>query len=56
MLPLLLFFYSSLHYSLLLCPAPLSFFSFFFFWKPLSSLSYILCSSVLYLCSFLVLF
>ncbi|CAH7681245.1 hypothetical protein PPACK8108_LOCUS13821, partial [Phakopsora pachyrhizi] len=24
MLPLLLFFYSSLHYSLLLCPAPLS--------------------------------
>ncbi|CAH7685859.1 hypothetical protein PPACK8108_LOCUS20451, partial [Phakopsora pachyrhizi] len=28
MLPLLLFFYSSLHYSLLLCPAPL--FCFFF--------------------------
>ncbi|CAH7688145.1 hypothetical protein PPACK8108_LOCUS23061, partial [Phakopsora pachyrhizi] len=29
MLPLLLFFLSSLHYSLLLCPAPL--FCFFFF-------------------------
>ncbi|CAH7684318.1 hypothetical protein PPACK8108_LOCUS18424, partial [Phakopsora pachyrhizi] len=35
MLPLLLFFYSSLHYSLLLCPAPL--FYFFLFCNPLSS-------------------
>ncbi|CAH7672560.1 expressed protein, partial [Phakopsora pachyrhizi] len=50
MLPLLLFFYSSLHYSLLLCPASLPcFFSF-------SSLSCTFCSSVLYPCAFLILF
>ncbi|CAH7683433.1 hypothetical protein PPACK8108_LOCUS16946 [Phakopsora pachyrhizi] len=52
MLPLLLFFYSLLHYYLLHCSTvPL-----LLLLNPLSSLSCILCSSVLYPCVVLVLF
>ncbi|CAH7690454.1 hypothetical protein PPACK8108_LOCUS25806 [Phakopsora pachyrhizi] len=54
MLPLLLFFYSSLLYSLLLCLAPL--FCFFFFFNPYSL--YPVSSALLscYPCAVLILF
>ncbi|CAH7681799.1 hypothetical protein PPACK8108_LOCUS14449 [Phakopsora pachyrhizi] len=55
MLPLLLFFYSSLHYSLLLCPVPLH--CFFFFLAILYPL-YPVSSALLffYPCAVLILF